>query len=98
MPDGALAEFEMSNVVGLGLVRYFHETDPYAEPIDVPFFAWKSVSVAVPIQRESSDGYSLTQLGELFFEACTETREEEYCGQFRCARTNSASDPLRSVR
>ena len=68
VPYDEIEDFEISNVVRLGLVRWIYETELHSAPLDIPFDSQRdSVSVDVEIELESSDSCVLTQLGELFF-------------------------------
>lgn len=66
-------EFEMANIVRLGLAQVVYEASAQQQSIDVPrreYDSHEKVQFEVEIDTESST--VLTQLGELFIEACQE--------------------------
>jgi len=75
LPDGGLREFEVSNVIRLGLVKHVQETYANSSTLEIPNNPDKEyLTVDVDIEVESNNSHILTELGELFIEACTEKR------------------------
>jgi len=79
IPDGELKEFEVSNLVRLGLIKETQETIANPQTLEIPNkredeweYRSKYVSVDVEIELETYTDYILTELGELFVKACTE--------------------------
>jgi hypothetical protein len=75
LPVQGLKDFELSNVTRLGLVKSVHET--YANPstLEIPNNPLNEyLTVDLEVEVESSDNHILTELGELFIEACTEKK------------------------
>jgi len=76
LPDGGLREFEVSNVIRLGLVKHVQETYANSSTLEIPNNPDKEyLTVDVDIEVESNNSHILTELGELFIEACTEKRK-----------------------
>lgn len=77
LDDGNLKEFEISNLVRLGLVRNIIEHYVRAEPIEFPssrdieYGEVSQLNVEVEINQDY-EYHNLTELGELFIKACTE--------------------------
>ncbi|MEW7281322.1 hypothetical protein ABW636_22255 [Aquimarina sp. 2201CG1-2-11] len=73
LDDTNLKDFEISNLVRLGLIKNVIEHSVRAEPIHLPNnIEWESqLDVEVGINPEY-DYYNLTELGELFICACIE--------------------------
>jgi len=75
LPDEGLREFEVSNVIRLGLVKHVQETYANSSTLEIPNNPEKEyLTVDVDIEVESNNSHILTELGELFIEACTEKR------------------------
>lgn len=73
LPDEGLREFEVSNVIRLGLVKHVQETYANSSTLEIPNNHDKEyLTVDVDIEVESNNSHLLTELGELFIEACTE--------------------------
>lgn len=78
IPEEELKEFEISNLIRLGLIRFVQI--PYAHPqtLEIPYesdsyYGGSSTSytnVNVEIEIESDEEYVLTELGEMFINAC----------------------------
>lgn len=72
----SMQEFEIGNLVRLGLIKYLEENRAIAESVEIEHpDAWSSKSkwIDLDISIESENSYySLTQLGELFIAACSE--------------------------
>jgi hypothetical protein len=71
-PEGSLADFELSNIVRLGLGRATFETSASASPIEIEPSRDQYVTADVEIEIENEKAYVLTDLGDLFIRACTE--------------------------
>lgn len=75
--DNNLKEFEISNLVRLGLVRNVIEHYVHAEPIQLPssremeYGEVSQLDVKIGIDQDY-EYHNLTELGELFIKACTE--------------------------
>jgi len=79
IPYGELKEFEVSNLVRLGLIKETQETIANPQTLEIPNkredeweYRSEYVSVDVEIELETYTDYILTELGELFVKACTE--------------------------
>lgn len=77
IPQDSLKEFELSNVIRLGLVK--EEKEFYANPqsIEIPENDnWGfSKNVDVNIDMDSETSFILTELGDLFMSACKEKQQ-----------------------
>ncbi len=75
LPEGGLRDFEMSNVIRLGLVKSVHETYANSKTLEIPNDPDQQyLKVDLEIDMESEDSHILTELGELFIGVCTEKR------------------------
>ncbi len=73
LPEEGLREFEISNVIRLGLVKHIQETYANSSTLEIPNDPDKEyLTVDLEIEVESDSSHILTELGELFIEACTE--------------------------
>ncbi len=72
--DGALKEFEVSNIIRLGLAKAEYETNVGRHSIDIPSPQPNEeyVTVDFDVDVETDETIILTELGELFIEACGE--------------------------
>jgi len=73
LPEEGLRDFELSNIIRLGIAKFVQET--YANPgtVEIPsYIRDESMMVDVEIEVESNESHILTELGELFLDACTE--------------------------
>lgn len=82
VPDSELREFEVSNLTRLGLIKTVHETIANPQTLDIPIdqhsYNYSSfTSVDLEVDLESYVNYVLTELGELFVNACTEKDLQE---------------------
>ncbi|MCP9836387.1 hypothetical protein KBY84_02620 [Cyanobium sp. N.Huapi 1H5] len=73
IPDGALKDFEVSNLIRLGLAKFLRE--PFADPVQIqipndPRDDYLSTEVEVIV--EYTDTYVITELAELLILACSE--------------------------
>ena len=77
LDDSNLKEFEISNLIRLGLVRNIIQHYVHAEPIqfpsrsDIEYGEVSQLNVEVGIDQDY-EYHNLTELGELFIKACTE--------------------------
>lgn len=76
IPEDELRDFELSNLTRLGLVRAVQETTANSQTLEIPRHREDDfeeyVRVDVEIDIESSIEHILTELGELFIDACME--------------------------
>lgn len=73
IPEDHIKEFEMANIIRLGLAKVCYEASADTHSIDIPNFeeaSYTSVDFDIDIYTESTT--ILTELGELFIEACCE--------------------------
>ena len=76
IPTTKLKEFELSNLIRLGLVKYIQK--PYANsqtleiPYDTNYESSGYLKVDLDVDIDADEQYVLTELGELFVSACTE--------------------------
>ena len=71
--EGELKEFELSNLVRLGLIKEIVETLPHSQKLDIPRrdeHDERPITVDLEVEIESNNYLVLTQLGELFIDAC----------------------------
>lgn len=75
IPEDELRDFELSNLIRLGLVKSVQETTANSQTLEIPKHReddWNDyVSVNVEIDLESNVEHIMTELGELFIDACT---------------------------
>jgi hypothetical protein len=76
VPDDTLENFELSNVIRLGLVKVEKDFFANTQSIEIPTGEYDRsyVNVDFDIDVESDITYFMTELGELFFNACKEKR------------------------
>jgi hypothetical protein len=71
IPEANVKEFELSNLIRLGLVKEVHETYANSQTLEIPNDPEKSyLTVDLDIEVESQRNCVLTELGELFIQAC----------------------------
>lgn len=71
IPEESIKEFEMANIVRLGLAKVVYEASAGTHSIDIPDRSpYSRRSVDFDIQIETETKTILTELGELFLEAC----------------------------
>jgi hypothetical protein len=76
LPEEGLRDFEVSNVTRLGLVKHVQETYANSSKLEIPNDPDKEyLTVDLDIEVQSDNSHILTELGELFIEACTENRK-----------------------
>lgn len=75
LPEVGVREYEMSNLIRLGLVRTTQETYANSQSLEIPIHQNREyVTVDFDVELESEHQHVLTELGELFLSACTEKR------------------------
>jgi hypothetical protein len=73
IPDDVLQDFEMSNLIRLGLAKFLRE--PFAEPvqIDIPIYPEDDhLSTEADVIVDYTDTHVVTELAELLIMACSE--------------------------
>mgnify|MGYP005992416227 CR=1 FL=1 len=74
-PDGSLREFEVSNLNRLGLIKYVQENISSSNTLEIPNKPDDDYLVVdFDIDVDYEEKYLLTELGELFVEACSEKK------------------------
>ncbi len=74
-PDGSLREFEVSNLNRLGLIKYVQENISSSNTLEIPNKPNEDYLVVdFDIDVDYEEKYLLTELGELFVEACSEKK------------------------
>lgn len=78
IPEDVLREFELSNLIRLGLVKLTQETFANSQTLEIPKenTIHNYVQVDLDIDIESKINHIVTELGQLFIEACTEKRKK----------------------
>ncbi|HEX7406394.1 MAG TPA: hypothetical protein VF515_01970 [Candidatus Binatia bacterium] len=75
VPESGLKEFELSNIIRLGLVRTVYATRAEAQSLEIPNDPRKEyLTVDFEVDLESSSEHFLTELGEMFIDACSDDR------------------------
>lgn len=73
VPEEGLREFEISNLSRLGLIRYIQENFADSQTLEIPNSPDDDyLTVDFDIEVDYEEKYLLTELGELFIEACSE--------------------------
>lgn len=73
IPENIMKEFELANIVRLGLAKVVYEVTAGSQKIEIPSTERdRYVSVDFDIDIETNTSTILTELGELFIEACQE--------------------------
>ena len=73
VPEDGLREFEISNLIRLGLVKLTQETYANPQTIEIPSdHDQEYLSIKLDIEVESNLEHIMTELGKLFIEACTD--------------------------
>lgn len=77
IPEEELKEFEISNLIRLGLIRYIQRPYANSQTLEIPYendpeyYGTTSyANIDLDIEIESEEEYILTELGELFIKAC----------------------------
>jgi len=74
-PDGSLREFEVSNLSRLGLIKYVQENLSNSHTLEIPNRPDDEYLVVdFDIDVDYEEKYFLTELGELFIDACSEKK------------------------
>ena len=69
-------EFELANIIRLGLAKTDYETHGGTHSIEIPSRPDKEyVSVDFDVEIDTDISVVLTELGELFLEACTSVKK-----------------------
>jgi len=75
VPTDNLKEFEISNLIRLGLIKYVQEAFSGYQSLEIPNSREDEyLSVDFDIDVDYEENYILTELGELFIDACTEKK------------------------
>ncbi|MCX2680943.1 Abi-alpha family protein [Galbibacter sp. EGI 63066] len=75
VPTDNLKEFEISNLIRLGLIKYVQEAFSGYQSLEIPNNKEDDyLSVDFDIDVDFEENYILTELGELFIDACTEKK------------------------
>lgn len=79
IPEKVLKEFELSNLIRLGLIKYVQRPYANSQTLEIPyehrednFGSTSYTNIDLEIEIESEEEYILTELGELFIKACKE--------------------------
>ena len=79
VPDDLFREFEISNLIRLGLVKEVREFYAESQTLEIPLdrgeeygYTKDYANIDLDIDVDSTTEYILTELGELFFKACKE--------------------------
>jgi hypothetical protein len=73
IPVQNIKEFEIANIIRLGLAKVVYEASAGTHSIDIPARDSDSeISVDFDVEIETNASTILTELGELFIEACQE--------------------------
>lgn len=73
IPEQDIEEFEIANIIRLGLAKVVYEASAPPQSIDIPnreHYEYNSVDLDIQIETDTQT--ILTELGELFVEACSE--------------------------
>lgn len=72
IPEQNIKEFEMANIIRLGLAKVVYEASAGTHSIDIPGERDSYTSVDFDIEIDTETSTVLTELGELFIKACRE--------------------------
>ncbi|MBT1687389.1 Abi-alpha family protein [Dawidia soli] len=78
--NGDMKEYELANLVRLGLIRYIEKTYGYVKPHEIRIAPYSEYIRLEDAEVEITTGYEqhiLTELGELFIKACTERKNSK---------------------
>lgn len=77
IPEEELKEFELSNLIRLGLIRFVQRAYANSQTLEIPYEhepehygSTSYTNIDLDIEIESEEEYVLTELGELFIKAC----------------------------
>lgn len=83
VPEDSMKEFELSNVIRLGLVKEEKDFFANSQTLEIPLdrddgygYSRSYANVDLDIEVESNTEYILTELGELFIGACNEKQNK----------------------
>lgn len=75
--EGELREFEIANLIRLGLIKTVQEMQANSFPLEIPAQERVStLSIDLDIELEATLKYVFTELGELFINACMEKAKQ----------------------
>ncbi|MBN8837704.1 MAG: DUF4393 domain-containing protein [Sphingobacteriia bacterium] len=78
VPTADLKDFELSNLIRLGLVKYIQKPYANSQTLEIPYDTDRESSgyltVDLDVDIDADEEYILTELGELFVTACTEKK------------------------
>lgn len=76
IPISQLKDFELSNLIRLGLVKFIQRPYANSQTLEIPYDRDKDhygyLTVDLDVDVDTDEEYILTELGELFVSACTE--------------------------
>jgi hypothetical protein len=79
VPDGEFRDFEISNLIRLGLVKEVKEFYAESQTLEIPLerndgygYTKEYANINLDIDVDSTTEFIVTELGELFFKACKE--------------------------
>ena len=79
VPISEFEDFELSNLTRLGLVKFFQTPFANSQKLEIPYdtrFEERGyLNVDLDIDIDSDEECILTELGELFMQACTEKKD-----------------------
>lgn len=76
IPEDEIKDFELSNLIRLGLVKYVQRPYANSQTLEIPYesepesYGTNYANVDLKIEIESEEEYVITELGELFVSAC----------------------------
>lgn len=81
IPSDSLKEFELSNLIRLGLVKEEKEFYANSQTLEIPndrdeYSSYTNVDLDIEVESETEN--ILTELGELFIDACKEKQEKSH--------------------
>lgn len=80
VPYGSFEEFELSNVIRLGLVKEEKEVFANSQDLEIPVGESNNLgylNYKLEIEMDYEIHHNITQLGELFLDACSEKRKTD---------------------
>jgi len=73
LPEGELLDFELANLIRLGIIKEVHETYADTQTLEIPNSQEDSyLNVKFDIDIQSNMEIIITELGEMFIKACSE--------------------------
>ena len=76
IPEDEIKDFELSNLIRLGLIKYVQRPYANSQTLEIPYesepesYGTNYTNVDLEIEIESEEEYVITELGELFVSAC----------------------------